>query len=355
MDIENYKPLIYLISDELNSIESEEEILKSSTNQLGQLAEKLSLSGLGAGFSVALVGVLVSSPVIGLAIGLAGAGTTAVALTTAIIELFSSKNDIKSKNNQSQEILDVQQEIVTFLRDTKLDQWKSLTDIVNIDSLPENFKFPPGHPMPGQLYRQHPLKSKPNHYIPYQSYYALLFEEREAELIRILADLGATYIAIEEEQTSERTLDIDNKLAIDKLGSFEAGLAQERQHNNKNVRTLEYIGKPWKEGMEFDRSKYSWLDYEPSWNAIVEGRLHNGQLSAMIELKTDISNEISASLGIAEGLVKQVGSLELATGFTQGQMKKRKLMVKFANKQPAVDNQVSKKNDNFWSRILRDK
>lgn len=58
----------------------------------------------------------------------------------------------------------------------------------------QSFTFPPSHPVSRTFYKQHPLASyrpeKRNYFIPSSMYDAILFAEREAELIGILVDLG---------------------------------------------------------------------------------------------------------------------------------------------------------------------
>jgi hypothetical protein len=218
---------------------------------------------------------------------------------------------------------------ISTVTDSVLEELASQLNLTHVTEIPEELKFPPGHPIPQKLYREHPLKSKANHYIPVESYYSLLFEEREAELIRILAELGATKIIIEEESDEQFNLTLETESKLQAIASIEGTIDAQKKQSYKKVRTQEYIGKYWSEELSFDRSKYSWLDYEPTWEAIVEGRINNGQLSAVIELTTDISNEIITTMGLAEGLLKQLGALEMSFDFSKNNLKRRKFLVEF--------------------------
>ncbi|MGK7945427.1 MAG: hypothetical protein AB4058_13255 [Microcystaceae cyanobacterium] len=237
---------------------------------------------------------------------------------------FVQRQSVNSETDK--EVLTTDVPLVT---ETVLEELEAQLNLLHIKEIPEELRFPPGHPIPQKLYREHPLKAKANHYIPVESYYSLLFEEREAELIRILAELGATKISIEEESNEQLVLNFAGETEVQKIANLEGKIEKQGTQEYKKVRTQEYIGKYWTPDLSFDRAKYSWLDYEPTWEAIVEGRLNNGQLSAVIELTTDISNEITTTMGLAEGLLKQLGAFELNLDFSQNHLKRRKFMVEF--------------------------
>lgn len=60
----------------------------------------------------------------------------------------------------------------------------------------------------------------------------------------------------------------------------------------------------WKQDTQIDRSQFSWLSFEPSWEAIVFARENGGCLSAELELKkkTVFSSTQEGKAGIGANL-----------------------------------------------------
>jgi hypothetical protein len=75
----------------------------------------------------------------------------------------------------------------------------------------KGFTFEPGHPQPQHVYQRHPLAksnaSKMNRFLPLDRFADTLYNERKAELMRILVDLGATRVSstIERSTVSEQS------------------------------------------------------------------------------------------------------------------------------------------------------
>lgn len=168
------------------------------------------------------------------------------------------------------------------------------------------FSFPPGHPRSGTAYRLHPLaghtdESKNKLYIPHENYDELLFEEREAELIKLLIKLGATRISIKHMRSLHTVSDIS--------GSVEAGntlLEGSITANNKNLDSShqswdrEFLLNPEQEKIEkINDQEYAWLRFEPSWQTLLIAREYGGCTKASIELKekTAFSSKSAASIG----------------------------------------------------------
>lgn len=161
---------------------------------------------------------------------------------------------------------------------------ESMIEEVDITNLSAETKFPPGYPWIGKLYRQHPLKVKSNYYYPVDSYYSMLLDERERELVQLSSDLGAKKIWIRDE-SEEKTL-------------------------NEKPRVFEFPDKPLSSNAAFDESRYVWLEHETTWQTLVNARLHRGCTSASFELSTDISQTLFSLLERIEGLLSQMGSTE---------------------------------------------
>ena len=106
-------------------------------------------------------------------------------LTRTIERIIERTNRQKKTNggDQEKQNKDTQSDINQILNSLKLEDWSSFVAQIPYTSIPKDFDFPPGHPLPGKLYRSHPLKSKINNYIPIEAFDYLLYAEREDELI----------------------------------------------------------------------------------------------------------------------------------------------------------------------------
>ncbi|MDD2108731.1 hypothetical protein NP554_21885 [Pseudomonas asiatica] len=177
------------------------------------------------------------------------------------------------------------------------------------------YRFQPGHPVVGKAYRRHPLSdySTPdngNLYIPSDSYDAILLEERESELIKLLVHLGATKISITK-KASDKNLNAITAEASLKMGPMGGGDVSytgksERDTDTLNTREFSLTGRPWKTDSKLDRESFFWLSYEPSWKAVVFAREVGGCLTASLEIKentsfsTDKNFELSVKAKLAE-------------------------------------------------------
>lgn len=175
--------------------------------------------------------------------------------------------------------------------------------------------FQPGHPVVGKAYRKHPLTDYPNPengnlYIPSDSYDAILLEERESELIKLLVHLGATKITITK-KTSENSSQAINGGASVQAGPVAGGgvsysSSSDRETNNLDTREFSLSGRAWGADSKVERESFFWLSYEPSWKAVVFAREHGGCLSASLEIKestsfsTDRNLELSVKAKLAE-------------------------------------------------------
>lgn len=177
------------------------------------------------------------------------------------------------------------------------------------------YRFQPGHPVVGKTYRKHPLTdfSNPdsgNLYIPSDSYDAILLEERESELIKLLVHLGATKVTITK-KTSDRVHDSVSAGAGVQAGPLGGGNASykassERDAGSLDTREFTLTGRPWNSESKVDREAFYWLSYEPSWKAVVFAREYGGCLTASLEIKentsfsTDKNFELSVKAKLTE-------------------------------------------------------
>lgn len=178
------------------------------------------------------------------------------------------------------------------------------------------YRFQPGHPVVGKTYRRHPLSdySTPdngNLYIPSDSYDAILLEERESELIKLLVHLGATKISITKKASdkSRNTLTAEASVQMGPIGGGNVGYTGKAERDTDTLDTREFTlsGRPWKADSKLDRQSFFWLSYEPSWKAVVFAREVGGCLTASLEIKENTSFsanknfELSIKAKLAEG------------------------------------------------------
>ena len=190
-------------------------------------------------------------------------------------------------------------------------------------ALDRGFQFPPGHPRVGETYRLHPLSnhasnsvSKENLYIPEHIFDSVLFEERESELLTLLVHLGATEVKIakyiESLVESGKSADIKADMAATCSASVSGKSHLDKGINEQNVRTFSLSGKPWKYGDKLETCSFAWLNFEPSWKALITAREIGGCTSATLEIKEaskyvsnkEASTQIKAKIYSANGTLK---------------------------------------------------
>ena len=158
--------------------------------------------------------------------------------------------------------------------------------------------FPPGHPLPGRFYRQHPLArqtaEKAALYIPFEEFDDLLLQEREAELVRLLVDLGACEITIVEGARSKSRAGASlNTVGVDAKVDASWGSSE------NDARKFVLQGKSWNLISDFDTKAYNWLPFEPAWDALVHARTKGGCVEASVELSRSSSFSLDASMQVS--------------------------------------------------------
>ncbi|MDJ0797875.1 MAG: hypothetical protein QNJ51_13845 [Calothrix sp. MO_167.B12] len=185
----------------------------------------------------------------------------------------------------------------------------------------KDIKFNPGHPIPGYLYRRHPLKSKKTTYVEYQSYYSLLLEEKQAELTKILFELGAREIYILNTTSSELKRQFGMQVNMGSTVKAEGSLGDNIKGRKKidisldlafeniigngdGFSRLNYyncVGKPWDKYMKINEKNYEWLHYSPDWDSIIKGRIDNQLTNALIRLTIDTHSTIIRNFSMKHG------------------------------------------------------
>lgn len=175
----------------------------------------------------------------------------------------------------------------------------------------KNYHFQPGHPQVNLAYIRHPLseynETKKNLYIPSDNLDDILLQEREAEMVRVFVTLGATKIEFHKESLEKKSNSVKAKLEAGiPYGTGEAEISTNSASVgiDTNKRVIKLSEREWKQDTQIDRSQFSWLSFEPSWEAIVFARENGGCLSAELELKkkTVFSSSQEGKAGIGANL-----------------------------------------------------
>lgn len=177
----------------------------------------------------------------------------------------------------------------------------------------KGYLFQPGHPQINRAYILHPLsdfdENKKNIYIPSDSLDDTLLQERESEMIKLFVTLGATTIRFEKEDSGDAKKVVKGGVQLGSPeGSADIGISISSTSDNTNSdrRTIRLSGKDWSRDSRIDKSSFSWLPFEPSWEAIVFAREHGGCTSANLELKkkTSFSSSSEGKFDIGLGVIK---------------------------------------------------
>lgn len=225
---------------------------------------------------------------------LIAAATSAIA--PSVIALLTQPRNTESKPDQiAKDAERAQQEINLFLKQhaVTLEQAKC-----------RQYTFPIGHPKVGSTYRLHPLASTKsaifkNSYILDSNFTETILAQKEAELVTMLIDMGATKIEIKETVLNNRDKSKNADLSGGNLmASAEASVNNKEENRNtlEKIKTIHLSGKPWHSTDTIDLSKFSWLQTETNWQSIVYAREVGGCLSADIEINESTYSEQEKNL-----------------------------------------------------------
>lgn len=270
--------------------------------------------------------LLVASSLYSSPLGILSIGTSVAALS----KLFSDSSAESPDGNITKEFAEA--EVDSFLANHAMtpEMAKSLS-----------FNFPPGHPRIGCSYRLHPLAGrgnapKDNLYIPEDKFDELLFEEREAELIRLLVNLGATRISISENTDESWSNNVKGGLSANApAAGGGASISSSKSSQSSGVRQREFILNPVKshESEKISHPDYAWVDFEPSWQSLIFSREIGRCTKASIILKekTAFSNSKNGSANLSAKMVD--GNLSAEAGSKSSSDKKFVIEVNFYEKE----------------------
>lgn len=315
--------LIYIVEESLASAPSDKDGASYTPNFTipGQDTSILTAKQSYSGVALTAAGVATSLLIPFLPFSLI-AGATAAVAGAAGASAFASRSNSATVEEASQTVSALSEEtrvVAAYLQHHSVSRRQAKAD---------GYRFQPGHPVVGKAYRRHPLSdySSPengNLYIPSDSYDAILLEERESELIKLLVNLGATNISITK-KASDTTRKIANAGASVQVGLAGGGDISytgksERDTDTLDTREFSLRGRPWKADSKIDRENFFWLSYEPSWKAVVFAREVGGCLSASLEIKenTSFSTDKNLELSVKAKLVEAGAKASLSNFETE--------------------------------------
>lgn len=177
----------------------------------------------------------------------------------------------------------------------------------------KGYKFQPGHPQTNRAYILHPLsefdENKKNIYIPSDELDEVLLQERESEMIRLFVMLGATSIRFEKEGIEDERNNLRGgcqAVSPEGVAEIKASMASTSGNIKYDKRIMKLSGREWYKDSRIDKSSFSWLSFEPSWEAIVFARENGGCISANLELKkkTSFSSNSDGKIGVGINMLK---------------------------------------------------
>jgi hypothetical protein len=302
----DYKPLLYVLHTEPGAnVVTQTPVAAASPGGIDPAAA--AKIALGGGAVLAVLGTLALFEL--LPIALVAGGASAVIAGTNAAKNASKTPDNRSADAQSM-LAAIDNEMIRSLPTIGGFAVHSMSDI------PKDLVFPPGHPLPGQVCRRHPLakqrpKDKGHVFIPAQNFEDVLFTEREAELFRLLVDLGATRISIRKVRNERNDAAASTTVGV-AAASVSAEAERKAASEDADVRTFLLSGSARTPGQPLEREQYGWLAFEPSWETVAHARLIGGCLTAKIELSHKGSFSASGKASLNANVLGQLGEAKAA-------------------------------------------
>ena len=154
--------------------------------------------------------------------------------------------------------------------------------------LPRMLQFPAGHPQNGYAYALHPLRL--DRYLLMGGFHRTLFEEKQGELLRLLAALGARRVRVR--ATASSSAEDAAQLDLSALGGFGARLTR------RQISALEFEDQYAPTGRPHVPADLVWYQSEPTWQQVAERRLQLGLRSFKGTLSYASDFGITAELAV---------------------------------------------------------
>lgn len=172
--------------------------------------------------------------------------------------------------------------------------WKAQFAGLRVHLLPKTWlpslQLPIGHPRTATLYAAHP--AAPTRYVPVSDFHRLVFEHKVAELLAILASLGAVSIKVEclEGWGQEMAARLGLGLSLAQSASVQVGKAV---HGSQS---LLYEATFSGDGAAQLPADLNWFRHESLWQQVAESRLRHGLTT--FSLNVDYREDFGITVGL---------------------------------------------------------
>lgn len=161
-------------------------------------------------------------------------------------------------------------------------------------------RFPPGHPIAGQVYAGHPLV--PERYVPLASFHQVMFLEKVNEFVDLFAALRATRVRVLYREGYRRTTGGNVSVSAGESVGVKGNVAQEQASEVMLVEEYRPSGEP-----EIP-SNLVWFGHETAWQGYAERRIKYRTAKLQAKISYSESFGIDASLKAkVEGIGLDVG------------------------------------------------
>jgi hypothetical protein len=169
--------------------------------------------------------------------------------------------------------------------------------------------LPPGHPRDRVIYIGHPARAAT--YYPAAGFHRQVFEHKFAEAVRLLMSLGATQLEVEHVRGWSDEFAADLASTLPAAAGVELGAHGER----RRTRASSALFRATLAGSSTPTvpDDLVWYAHEPTWQQVVDGRIHYGMHEFQLAVRYDDDYGIDAGFKVA---AQKVG-LELGGKFQE--------------------------------------
>lgn len=158
------------------------------------------------------------------------------------------------------------------------------------------FRFPPRHPMLGEVYALHPTDN--TKYYTISNYHRLAFESKHAEAINLLSSLGANRIVIKCEKGWNLSFSASVNASAPEV-DLEASAGHQDERTSSLYTELRFPGHNTPKLPD----ELHWYHYEPIWESVALSRINvmaeNFRINLSYESDYGINGSLNASISKA--------------------------------------------------------
>lgn len=221
-----------------------------------------------------------------------------------------------------------------------------IRNIFTMDALPEELKFPIGHPLPNTLYRPHPMKD--TLYIPYEGSEKELFLDKIREFCRVVQCLGAVRVsfksikgqAVTSDEVQSWAADLDADIFRNSANfNVDSDSSASKEVSSNDRVDLVQTFNPTK--TPYVPDDVVWYNYEIGWQQLakqrIEGSLLHYELTVSSEETSNIATSQKSRISAAyKNLIVSINGF-YSTNFNQkiseSEESKWKILVDFLSKE----------------------